>query len=111
MRALAHQATPNGDAILLLDFANAFNSADRNLMISLSARMYPQLTNLTWSFISEFDSTLQSAFETLRELYISDKIYRIANLSSKHGGIRLEDGISHLLDALTYIPSKKRHPH
>ena len=48
MRALAHQATTNRDAILLLDFANAFNSADRNLMISLSARMYPELTNLTW---------------------------------------------------------------
>ena len=48
MRAISHQASTNGEAILLMDFANAFNSADRNLVISLSARMCPELTNLAW---------------------------------------------------------------
>ena len=48
MRELAKQAATNGDAILLLDFENAFNTSDRDLMISLSARRCPDLTNLTW---------------------------------------------------------------
>ena len=38
MRALAQQAETNGDAILLLDFENTFSTADRDLMISLSAK-------------------------------------------------------------------------
>ena len=48
MRELAKQAATNGDAILLLDFENAFNTSDRDLMISLSARRCPDLKNLTW---------------------------------------------------------------
>ena len=48
MRAMAAQAKTSGDAILLLDFANAFNTVSRNLLISLAAKMCPELTNLTW---------------------------------------------------------------
>ena len=29
MRAISHQASTKGEAILLMDFANAFNSADQ----------------------------------------------------------------------------------
>ena len=47
MRALAQQATSNADAILLLDFENAFNTTDRDLMISLTAKRCADLTNLT----------------------------------------------------------------
>ena len=68
--------------------------------------MYPQLTNLTWSFISAFDSTLHSAFETLRESYISDKIYRIANLPSKHGGIGCRTGLHTFWT--NYLPSQAK---
>ena len=48
MRAMAAEAKTNGDAILLLDFANAFNTVSRNLLISLTARMCPELANLAW---------------------------------------------------------------
>ena len=48
MRSLSHEASENGEGILLLDFANAFNTVDRNLMISLAAKDCPELTNLTW---------------------------------------------------------------
>ena len=48
MRSLCLSAQQNGLAILLLDFANAFNTVDRNLMISLAAKLCPELANLTW---------------------------------------------------------------
>ena len=46
MRELARQAGRLGEVILLLDFANAFNTVDRNLMLRLTAAHCPELTNL-----------------------------------------------------------------
>ena len=48
MRVMAAKAKTRGEAILLLDFANAFNTVSRNLLISLTAKMCPELANLTW---------------------------------------------------------------
>ena len=48
MRSLTKKAAENGEGILLLDFANAFNTVDRNLMMSLAAKDCPELANLTW---------------------------------------------------------------
>jgi hypothetical protein len=48
MRAMAAQAKTNGDGILLSNFTNAFNTVSRNLLISLAAKMCPEITNLTW---------------------------------------------------------------
>ena len=48
MRVMAAKAITRGEAILLLDFANAFNTVSRNLLISLAAKMCPELANLTW---------------------------------------------------------------
>ena len=48
MRSLSKEASRNGEGILLLDFANAFNTVDRNLMISLASKDCPELANLTW---------------------------------------------------------------
>ena len=45
MRALA---PTSGWAVLLLDFANAFNTVDRDLMMSLAAKSCPEFANLTW---------------------------------------------------------------
>ena len=45
---MAAQAESKGDAILLLDFANAFDTVSKNLRISLAAKMCPELTSLTW---------------------------------------------------------------
>ena len=33
---------------MLLDFANAYNTVDRNLMISLASKSCPELVDLTW---------------------------------------------------------------
>ena len=48
MRELASRAKRDGWVILLLDFANAFNTVDRNLMLRLTAAYCPELTNLVW---------------------------------------------------------------
>ena len=48
MRTLCQEAAQHGEGILLLDFANAFNTVDRNLMMSLTAKDCPELTNITW---------------------------------------------------------------
>ena len=47
MRTLCEEAKSTGEGILLLDFANAFNTVDRNLMMSLTAKLCHELTNLT----------------------------------------------------------------
>ena len=46
MRDLARQAKKEGWIILLLDFKNAFNTVNRNLMLRLIAAHCPELTNL-----------------------------------------------------------------
>ena len=48
MRSLSELARSTGEGIPLLHFANAFNTVDRNLMMSLTAKLCPELTNLTW---------------------------------------------------------------
>ena len=48
MWAIAAKAKTSGEAILLLDFANAFNTVSRNLLISLAAKTCPELANLRW---------------------------------------------------------------
>ena len=46
MRELVAQAKRLGEVVILLDFANAFNTVDRNLMLRLTAAYCPELTNL-----------------------------------------------------------------
>ena len=46
MRALVNQAKALGEVVILLYFANAFNSVDRNLMLRLVAAHCPELANL-----------------------------------------------------------------
>ena len=46
MRALVTQAKERGEVVIPLDFANAFNSVDRNLMLRLVAAHCPELANL-----------------------------------------------------------------
>ena len=54
MRELAIQAKKRGEVILLLDFANAYNTADRNLMLLLTAAYCPELTHLVlWLYECE----------------------------------------------------------
>jgi len=46
MRALASQCEEDGDVILIIDFANAFNSYNRNLLIKLAATYIPEIAHL-----------------------------------------------------------------
>ena len=48
MHQLVHEVRAKGLAILLLDIANAFDTVDRDLMISLASKGCPELVNLTW---------------------------------------------------------------
>ena len=45
MREMESHARRKGWIIVLLDFANAFNTVDRNLMLRLTAAHCPELTN------------------------------------------------------------------
>ena len=82
MRALAQQAETNGDAILLLDFENAFNTADRDLMISLSAKRCPDLTNLTWWLYRMEPKLITSGGDTIRSSTGTQQGCRLSNPSS-----------------------------
>ena len=54
MRELAVQAEKNGWVIMLLDFSNAFNTVDRNLMLRLVTAHCPEMTKLTyWLYAQE----------------------------------------------------------
>ena len=54
MREHAKRAANTGEVILLLDFRNAFNSVDRNLMLRLCAAHLPELAKLAfWIYQNE----------------------------------------------------------
>ena len=48
MKELALWAKERGEVIMLLDFANAFNTVDRNLMLILLCTHCPELAKLTF---------------------------------------------------------------
>ena len=54
MRALANMCKEDGDVILIIDFTNAFNSCNRNLLIKLAATYIPELAHLIfWLYANE----------------------------------------------------------
>ena len=54
MRELSVQARKSGWVIMLLDFANAFNTVDRNLFLRMATAHCPELANLTlWLYGQE----------------------------------------------------------
>ena len=79
MRALAAKAKTNGDAILLLDFANAFNSVYRSLLNSLTARLCPELANLAWWLHRLEPRLLTSSGETVRSSSGTQQGCRLSN--------------------------------
>ena len=65
MRALAKKCLRDGDVILLVDFANAFNACNRNLLIKLISAYLPELAPLAfWLYAEEADLHLDNG-ETL----------------------------------------------
>ena len=53
MRALAKQCMIDGDVIILIDFANAFNSCNRNLLIKLVVTFVPEIAPLAYWLYAE----------------------------------------------------------
>ena len=85
MRAMAKRAESNGLAILLLDFANAFNTVDRNLLIKLAASKCPELANLTWwlyklepNLITSSGKSIRSSSGTQQGCRLSNPLFALA---------------------------------
>ena len=111
MRALAQQAETNGDAILLLDFENAFNTADRDLMISLSAKRCPDLTNITWwlykmepRLITSSGDTIRSSSGTQQGCRLSNPLFALL-MNHIHEKIKHIPGLRTTLFTGTTLPS------
>ena len=84
MRGLAKRANQNGWAILLLDFANAFNTVDRNIMLELAASYCPELVNLTyWLYkleprlVTTTGSTVKSSIGTQQGCSLSNPLFAL----------------------------------
>ena len=105
MRAMAAEAKTNGDAILLLDFANAFNTVSRNLLISLTARMCPELANLAWWLYKLEPRLLTATGEAVRSSSGTQQGCRLSNplfaLATEYISEKLE-GIPGLRRTLFY---------
>ena len=56
MRELSLRCIRTGEVVLILDFKNAFNTIDRNLMLKLAASHLPEMTKLArWLYSNESD--------------------------------------------------------
>ena len=61
MRALAKKCLEDGDVILLVDFANAFNACNRNLLIKLVSAYIPEVATLaSWIYAEEAELHLDN---------------------------------------------------
>ena len=66
VRALAKKCMEDGDVILLIDFANAFNACNRNLLIKLVATYIPEVATLAhWLYAEEADLYLSNGEKLL----------------------------------------------
>ena len=84
MRAMAAEAKTSGEAIHLLDFANAFNPVSRNL-ISLAAKTCPEQANLTWWLYKlepkpwiNLDEAIRSSEGTQQGCRLSNPLFALA---------------------------------
>ena len=61
MRALINQCMEDGDVIFLIDFENAFNSCNRNLLVKLVPAAVPEIAHLTyWLYAEETELFLSN---------------------------------------------------
>ena len=66
MRALANLCKEDGDVILILDFSNAFNSCNRNLLIKLAVTYIPEIAHLIhWLYTNESTLYLSNGEEII----------------------------------------------
>ena len=61
MRALAYQCQIDGEVILIIDFTNAFNGCNRNLILKLAATFIPEIAHLIfWLYAAETELYLST---------------------------------------------------
>ena len=88
MRELAKRAKVSGWVIMLLDFANAFNSVDRNLLLKLACAHCPELARLTlWLYeresllVTTRGDTLKSSTGTQQGCTLSNPLFALMKSS------------------------------
>ena len=105
MRSLCTVAEHNNEGILLLDFANAFNTVDRKLMILLTAKDCPELANLTWWLYKMEPQLVTSRGDIIRSSSGTQQGCRLSNplfaLTMQYIGEKLQ-GIKGLRKTLFY---------
>ena len=79
MLSLIQSGAQNGEGILLLDFANAFNTVDRNLMISLATKLCPELANLTWWLYKLQPLLITTSGDVIRSSTGTQQGFRLSN--------------------------------
>ena len=84
MRELAKQAKLSDWVIMLLDFANAFNSVDRNLLLKLACAHCPEIAKLTlWLYggeshlVTTRGDTLKSSTGTQQGYTLSNPLFAL----------------------------------
>ena len=102
MRELTIQARKNGWVIMLLDFENAFNTVDRNLMLRLASAHCPELVKLTlWLYgrephlVTTRGDTVKSSTGTQQGCTLSNPLFALtmeffAQKIRKIGGLRVK---------------------
>ena len=99
MRELRDQAKRSGEAMILLDFENAYNTVDCNLMLRLTAAFCPELTNLVlWLYerephlITTGGDTVKSSTGTQQDCTLSNPLFALTMeyISKKLLFIKLE---------------------
>ena len=79
MRELVAQAKRLGEVVMLLDFANAFNTVDRNLMLRLTAAYCPELTNLVLWLYEREPHLITTAGDTVKSSTGTQQGYTLSN--------------------------------
>ena len=79
MRALANQCKEDGEAILIIDFANAFNACNRNLLVKLAVTFIPELAPfIFWLYAEETELFVSNG----EEIKSSEGVHQGCGLSN-----------------------------
>ena len=79
MRALANQCEIDGEVILIIDFTNAFNACNRNLILKLAATFIPEIAHLIfWLYARDMELYLS----TEKTVTSSEGVHKVCGFSN-----------------------------